>query len=119
MWFSHRHDFNDIHRLHDDIVSSIMEASEVIPSTTTKTSNNIPGWDTSVSYNKEIAIFWRSIWISMNSARDGHVADTMRRTSAQCHNTIRKLKRSNDLLRKKSMARAISEKNSRNLWCEA
>ena len=38
------------------------------------------------------------------------------------HNTITLLdnkKRSNDLLRKKSMARAISEKNSRNLWCEA
>ena len=110
---------NDIHRLHDDIISSIMEASEVIPSTTTKTSKNIPGWDTSVSYKKEIALFWRSIWISMNSPRDGHVADIMRRTRAQYHYTIRKLKRSNDLLRKKSMARAISEKNSRNLWCEA
>ena len=54
----------------------------------------------------------------MNSARDGHVADIMRRTRAQYHYTIRKLKRSNDLLRKKSMARAISGKNSRNLWCE-
>ena len=55
----------------------------------------------------------------MNSPRDGHVADIMRRTRAQYHYTIRKLKRSNDLLRIKSMARAISEKNSRNLWCEA
>ena len=55
----------------------------------------------------------------MNSPRDSHVADIMRRTRAQYHYTIRKLKRSNDLLRKKSMARAISEKNSRNLWYEA
>ena len=89
---------NDIHRLHDDIISSIMEASEVIPSTTTKTSKNIPGWDTSVSYKKEIALFWSSIWISMNTPRDGHVADIMRRTRAQYHYTIRKTKRSNDLL---------------------
>ena len=65
-----------------------MEASEVIPSTTTKTSKNIPGWDTSVSYKREIALFWRSIWISMNSPRDGHVADIMRRTRAQYHYTI-------------------------------
>ena len=55
----------------------------------------------------------------MNSPRDGHVADIMRRTRAQYHYTIRKLKQSNDLLRKKSMARAISDKNSQNLWCEA
>ena len=50
---------NDIHRLHDNIISSIIEASEVIPSTTTKTSKNITGWDTTVSYKKEIALFWR------------------------------------------------------------
>ena len=54
----------------------------------------------------------------MNYPRDDHVADIMHRTRAQYHYTIRKLKRSNDLLRKKSMARAISEKNSRNLWCK-
>ena len=89
----------DIHRLQVDIISSMIEASEVIPSTTTKTSKNIPGWDTSVRYKKEIALFWRSIWISMNSPRDGHVADIMCRTRAQYHYTIRKLKWSNDLLR--------------------
>ena len=67
------------------MISSMIGASEVIPSTTTKTSKIIPGWDTSVSYKKEIALFWRSNWISMNSPRDGHVADIMRRTRAQYH----------------------------------
>ena len=110
---------NDIHRLQVDIISSMIEASEVIPSTTTKTSKNIPSWATSVSYKKIIALFRRSIWISMNSPKDGHVADIMRRTRAQYHYTIRKLKRSSDLLRNKSVARAISKKNSQNLWCEA
>ena len=51
-----------------------MEASEVIPSTTTKSSKNIPGWDTSVSYKKEIALFWRSIWILMNSPRNDYAS---------------------------------------------
>ena len=55
----------------------------------------------------------------MNSPRDGHVADIMRRTRAHYHYTNRNIKRSDGLLRKKSMARAVSEKNSRNLWCEA
>ena len=52
---------NDTHRLHDDIILSIIEASEVITSTNTKTSKNIAGWDTSISYKKEIALFWHSI----------------------------------------------------------
>ena len=43
---------NEIHRLHDDIILSIIEASEVITSTTPKTSKIIPGWDTSVNYKK-------------------------------------------------------------------
>ena len=34
---------SDIHRLHDNIISSMIKASEVISSTTTKTSKNIPG----------------------------------------------------------------------------
>ena len=44
----------------------------------------------------------------MNYLRDGHVADIMRCTRAHYHYTIRKLKRSDGLLRKKSMARAVS-----------
>ena len=48
---------NDTHRLHDDIILSIIVASEVITSTNTKTSKNIAGWDTSISYKKEIALF--------------------------------------------------------------
>ena len=50
----------------------------------------------------------------MSSPRNSHVADIMRRTRAQYYFTIGKLKRSNDLLRKQSMDRTISEKNSRN-----
>ena len=48
---------NDIHRLHDDIILSIIEASEVIPSTNIKALKNIPVWDTFVSYKKRLLYF--------------------------------------------------------------
>ena len=42
----------------------------------------------------------------------------MRRTRAQYYYAIRRLKSNNELLRKSAMARAISDKKSRNLWSE-
>ena len=47
----------------------------------------------------------------MSSPRNSHVADIMRRIRAQYYFTTGKLKRSNDLLRKQSMDRTISEKS--------
>ena len=63
--------FGVIHKLYDDIIPASIEASEVIPNTTVSKINTIPDWDSSENHKKEIALFWRSIWISMNSPRDG------------------------------------------------
>ena len=80
--------------------------------------NKIPGWDATISHEREIALFWRSIWINLNSPRDGIVAGIMRRTRAKYHYSVRKLKRENNLLKRKAMANAIIENNSRQLWTE-
>ena len=90
----------------------------LLPVRSKKTSKTIPGWDSSVSYKRERALFWKSIWLCMNCPRDGNVADIMRRTTTQYHYAIRKLKSNNELLRKSAMARAISDKKSGNLWSE-
>ena len=90
---------NSIQKLHDDIVSACIDASQVTHSTSKKTSKTIPGWDSSVSYKRERALFWKSSWHCMNCPRDGNVADIMRRTTTQYHYAIRKLKSNNELLR--------------------
>ena len=54
----------------------------------------------------------------MCSPRDGIVADIMRRTRSQYHYTVRELKNNINRKRKQSMASAISENNSRQLWSE-
>ena len=53
---------NCISKLHDDIISACLDASEIIPETEKK-SNKLPGWDVTLSHEREIALFWLSIWI--------------------------------------------------------
>ena len=83
---------NCISKLRDDIISAGLDASEIIPEPG-KISNKIPGWDVKLSHEREIALFWRSIWISMKSPRDGVVAEVIKRTCAQYHYAIRKFKK--------------------------
>ena len=70
---------NCIKKINDDIVLAAITASDVIPETV-KQSNNFPGLTKETSYLREIALFWRSIWISLNSPRSGIRADIMRHT---------------------------------------
>ena len=67
---------------------------------------------------REIALFWRSIWIGLHSPRSGIVTDSIRRARCKYHYAIRKNKNNNLKLRKEAMANAISQNNSRQLWDE-
>ena len=106
-----------IQHMHDALIAACIDASTTIPKTGMK-SRNIPGWNAEISHEREIALFWRSIWINNNSPRDGIIADIMRRTRAKYHYSVRKLKNNNDIARKNAMAKSIAENNSRNLWTE-
>ena len=108
----------DIHQLHDDIISACIDASEDIPSTG-KSSKNLPGWNEFVRPEKEKAISRPKIWIINGSLCHGHVADTMRRTRAKYHYVVRRIKNNSQLLKNRAMARAIAQRNSRELWTEA
>ena len=58
------------------IVLAAITASDVIPETGKK-SNDFPGWTKKISYLREIGLFWRSIWISLNILCVVHVSNTM------------------------------------------
>ena len=107
----------DIMHMHDDLISACITASSVIPDTKQKT-HQIPGWDASISNDREIALFWRSIWQNMNSPRSGIVSDIVRRTRANYHYAIRRLKKQSDQLSKNAMAQSIANNNYRDLWKE-
>ena len=58
-------------------------------------SHKILGWTEVVQIHKEIALFWRSIWLCNNSPRQGVVADVMRNAIAKYHYAIRQVKKKN------------------------
>ena len=100
--------------MHDDIISSCINASENIP-TTRKNNKNVPSWNKFISPVKVKALFWRSIWINHGSLRHGHVADIMRRTRAKYWYAIRHIKNNSQLMKKRVMARAVRTRDSKNL----
>ena len=104
--------------LYDNIISAMIDASVNIPFTKQNKKHKIPGWNENVQHSKEIALFWRSIWLINNSSRQGVVADIMRRTRAKYPYCIREVKKNELLHKKQAMARSIAENNSRNLWTE-
>ena len=59
---------DSIQKLHDDLISASICASDCIPNTG-QSKRKMPGWDITVSHAREIALFWRSIWINLNSPR--------------------------------------------------
>ena len=104
--------------LHDNIISAMIDASVNIPSTKQNKKHKIPGWNENVQHSKEIALFWRSIWLNNNSPRQGVVADIMQTSRTKYHYCIREVKKNELLHKKQAMARSIAENNSRNLWTE-
>ena len=86
-------------QLHDDIISACIDASEDIPSTG-KGNKNLPGRNEFIRPEKEKVISWRKVWISNGSPRHGHVADIMKRTRANYHYVIRRIKNNSQLLKK-------------------
>ena len=100
--------------LHD----TIMSASGNIPSTKQNKKYSIPGWNENVQHSKEIALFWRSIWLNNNLPRQGVFADIMRRTRAKYHYCIPEVKKNELLHKKQAMARSFAENNTRNLLTE-
>ena len=96
-----------------------IDASVNIPSTKQNQKHKMSEWNENVQHSKEIALFWRSIWLNNNSPRQGIVADIMQITRAKYHYCIREVKKNELLLHKKqAMARSIAENNSSNLWTE-
>ena len=79
-------------------------------------SHKILGWTEVVQIHKEIALFWRSIWLCNNSPRQGVVADVMRNAIAKYHYAIRQVKKKELQYKKQSMARVIAFNISRDLW---
>ena len=77
-----------------------------------------PYWNEQVKAARETALFWHWLWKDNGRPREGAVADTMRRTRAQYHYAVRRLRCKNLELTKCRMAECAANNNTRDLWSE-
>ena len=111
--------FNDLEKLHNDLVNACMESShETITCSNNKHENNksrsIPGWSEFMEPEREKCMIWHNIWKDNGSPRNGILAHIRRSTRAKYHQAVKFVKQNNNQLKAESMAEAILHNQARN-----
>ena len=63
----------------------------------------VPGWNDSVKQHKETAYFWHQLWVSCGKPINSEIHKIMKRTRNVYHYEIRKLKKSEELVKKNKL----------------
>ncbi len=99
------------------ITSCVKACEESIPCV--KKKKGIPKWNEVAQPYRDTALFWHSIWVSCRKPNKGVVFEIRRKTRAEYHMVVKKLKRDEKVNRCERMAEAVLQNNSRNFWQEA
>ncbi len=109
-----------IEALYSGIVNACsIAASECIPTSAPNQSHKttrIAGWNDHVQESKERALFWHALWKCNDSPRHGILADIRRRTRAQYHSALRRLKIQNESKRADRLACSLMNNNITRFW---
>ena len=74
-----------------------------------ESSSRLPGWNEHVEPFRQDAIFWHSIWLSLNKPNSGHLYQTMCWSRNKYHYAIRKLKKHSDTILADQLLEASQE----------
>ena len=80
--------------------------------------HSVPGWGAEVEEVRDVAMFWRWLWIDNGRPRQGQVATVMRMTRARYHYAVRSIKRRECDIRKGKMAESMANNRHRDIWTE-
>ncbi len=83
-------------------------------------SNNhtLPYWNDLVESFKKKSLFWHWEWIDCDKPHEGTVAQVMKTVRARYHKAVKDIKKIEDELLRKRMAKAINHNNQCHLWNE-
>ena len=79
-------------------------------------SRQVPGWSEHVEPARQTALFWHFLWKENGCPQHGEVASIRRRTRAQYHLAVRKVKRLKDTILANNMANSLKEKDNNGFW---
>ena len=94
-----------------DVLTSVVEASHSAIPLTKKarakgSSPSIPGWKQQVEPFRQDAMFWHSIWLSLNKPNSGQLFRLMQWTRNKYHYSVRKLKKQSENILAKKLVEA-------------
>ena len=92
--------YNQLSRYVADISDACLSAGETcLPHTCDRrASSRIPGWSEKVEVEplRQRSLFWHNLWIDCSRPKTGAADDRMRRTRANYHYAIRKVRKDED-----------------------
>ena len=102
----------------DRLISAcICAGSKTFPNSSKSYRNKgLPLWNEEIAPYREKAILWHNIWISCGRPRKGAVYDIMRQTRNKYHYAVRKVKRSEENIRKQRFLSEIESCNVNEFW---
>ena len=108
-----------ISKLYSTVITSCINASDHIPTTSKRSGKVKPGWNDNVQLLKSEALSWHKLWKCNGCPRDGYFAEMRRVTRARYHRAIRHIDKHAKTIRMNKMADAIVSNRSRDLWCDS
>ena len=108
-----------ISELYSTVITSCINASDHIPTTSKRSGKVEPGWNDNVQLLKSEALSWHKLWKCNGCPRDGYFAEMRRVTRARYHRAIRHIDRHVKIIKMNKMADTIELNRSRDLWCES
>ena len=104
-------------KYHDEIVQSCIKTSmSSIPKSRSKP--RVAGWNTHVRQFRETALFWNFLWKENGKPKLGLIAQTRRRTRAEYHRAVKRVKAQANSIASAKMADALVQNHSRDFWRE-
>ena len=104
--------------LYNTVISSCIEASKHIPTTSKPSIKVKPGWNDNVQKLKDEALSYHRLWKSNGCPREGYFAEMRRITRARYHRAIRHIEKNANTIRMGKMANALLSNKSRDMWSE-
>ena len=104
--------------LYNTVISSCIEASKHIPTTSNPSIKVKPGWNDNVEKLKDEALSYHRLWKSKGCPREGYFAEMRRIIRARYHGAIRHNEINANTKRMGKIANALLSNKPNDVWSE-
>ena len=112
---------SDLENLHDMLIDTCLVAGQkALPQSgcKLKCKRVVPGWTEYVEHKKRLALTYHQMWKNAGRPNCGELYDLRKRTRADYHYAIRKVKQKENVLRSEKLSNALLCNDNKHFWSE-